>query len=401
MLKNRLWIALLAISIVAISVVGVSAAHVNRPTVQLAPDPTCSGSSPCIEYQNNGTGQGLEGVAKSVAGLLGVSTSGPGVRGNSTSSNGVYGVSSSSNGVFGTSTSGLGVLGRLGSASGISIKPGAGVLGDSQNDNGVAGTSVNSSGVLGVSTNEFGVAAASTNGIGVEGVSTNNVGVQGSSTNFVGVNAVGGFDNVTIGHLYPALSIVGDTTCGSGCTDSGNPLIDACPSGTVNPCDFQNTVFDLNQSGDLSISGEITTSGSCKSGCITQPHLEQQRVRFYTPRESLPTVEDFGEAQLTVGHAYVRIDPTFADTIDPHANYLVFITPEGPSRGLYVTAKTPTGFDVRENPGGQSTLAFQYRIVAKPYGENAPRLQRFTIHLPRPSLGNNNMLHPGTVAPVR
>jgi len=89
------------------------------------------------------------------------------------------------------------------------------------------------------------------------------------------------------------------------------------------------------------------------------------RALFYTPRESLPTVEDFGQVQLVAGRPYVRIDPTFADTIDQRTKYMVIITPEADSNGLYVTAKTPTSFEVHENRGGRSSLAFSYRIVAK------------------------------------
>jgi hypothetical protein len=406
MVKRLSWLLLFAISALAVISLSTGAAH-QRSVAQLAPDPTCSGAVPCIEYQNTGTGPGLEGTAKSDPGLWGVSTSGAGVRGNSTSANGVYGISTSGAGLRGSSTSSYGVYG-------ISTKS-YGVFGTSTNNAGVVGTSSKSNGVFGQTTNDSSVTGLAWSGVqgvdetgvtgqtslnsGVDGYSTNGIGVQGSSLNFVGVNAVGGL--FTGGSVqYPALSIVGTTSCSPSCSFD-DPLIEACPSGTANPCDNANAVFYLDPLGDINISGVITTSGSCKTGCITQPHLEQQRVRFYTPRESLPTVEDFGEAQLTAGHAYVRIDPAFADTIDQQSNYLVFITPEGPSRGLYVTAKTATGFEVRENPGGQSTLAFQYRIVAKPYGENAPRLQRFTIHLPRPSLGNNNMLHPSTVAPVR
>jgi hypothetical protein len=377
MVKRLSWLLLLFIPALAVISLSMGAAHGQHSVAQLAPDPTCSGSSPCIEYQNTGTGQGLEGVGKSAAGLVGESTSG--------------------NGVYGTSTSGNGVLGRLGSASGIS-SPGAGVRGDSLNYFGVTGTSVKSSGVLGVSTNEFGVDAVSTNGIGVWGVSTNSIGVEGSSSNFVGVDAVGGFDNETKGLDYPALSIVGDTSCTTSPCSIENYLIEACPSGTANPCDSNNSVFVLDQNGDIDISGDIYTAGSCSSGCIAHNSVKQA-VRFYTPRESLPTVEDFGEAQLTAGHAFVRIDPAFADTIDQQSNYLVFITPEGDSNVLFVSQKSGSGFAVTESRGGRDSIAFQYRIVAKPYGENAPRLQRFTIHLPRPSLGINT-LRPGTVAPV-
>jgi hypothetical protein len=82
-----------------------------------------------------------------------------------------------------------------------------------------------------------------------------------------------------------------------------------------------------------------------------------------------PTVEDFGEAQLTSGHAYVRIDPAFADTMDQRSNYLVFITPEDDADALFVSQKSGSGFAVTESRGGRESIAFQYRIVAKPYWE--------------------------------
>lgn len=52
----------------------------------------------------------------------------------------------------------------------------------------------------------------------------------------------------------------------------------------------------------------------------------------------------------------------------------MFLTPEGDSRGLFVTNRANSGFEVGENQGGRSTVAFSYRIVAKPYGDNSPRL---------------------------
>jgi hypothetical protein len=40
---------------------------------------------------------------------------------------------------------------------------------------------------------------------------------------------------------------------------------------------------------------------------------------------------------------------------------------------VYVTQKSQTGFTVLENPCGCSTIAFSYRIVAKPYGATLAR----------------------------
>jgi len=101
------------------------------------------------------------------------------------------------------------------------------------------------------------------------------------------------------------------------------------------------------------------------------------------------------------GHAYVRIDPAFADTIDQYANYLVFITPEGDSNVLFVSQKSVSGFSVTESRGGRDTIAFQYRIVAKPYGENAPRLRRIAIHVPRDSHGRVLPRNPGALNQLR
>jgi hypothetical protein len=79
--------------------------------------------------------------------------------------------------------------------------------------------------------------------------------------------------------------------------------------------------------------------------------------------------------------------------------YSVSITPEGNSNGLYVSQKTLTGFAVRENNGGRSTLAFEYRIVAKPFGSNAKRLPMVDVPLRR-TMGARSW-HPVGVVPVR
>jgi hypothetical protein len=74
------------------------------------------------------------------------------------------------------------------------------------------------------------------------------------------------------------------------------------------------------------------------------------------------------------GEGHVALDPTFASAIARDRSYLVFLTPEGDSRGLYVTSKTLAGFAVRESSGGHSSLAVAYRIVAHPYGDSGVRM---------------------------
>jgi len=136
-------------------------------------------------------------------------------------------------------------------------------------------------------------------------------------------------------------------------------------------------VFVVDNSGNETISGLLYTSGFCSSGCVA-PDKPGPHVLRYTPAESEPTMEDFGEGQVTSGSGYVHLDAAFARTIDQTVNYMVFITPEGDNRGLYVTNKSAAGFAVRESQGGHSTLAFSWRIVAKPYGISAARLPMVT-----------------------
>ncbi len=78
------------------------------------------------------------------------------------------------------------------------------------------------------------------------------------------------------------------------------------------------------------------------------------------------------------GRATITLDPTFAKTINTGLDYHVFLTPNGDSKGLYVTAKGPGSFEVRESNGGASTIAFDYRIVGKRLGSENVRLKDMT-----------------------
>jgi hypothetical protein len=73
--------------------------------------------------------------------------------------------------------------------------------------------------------------------------------------------------------------------------------------------------------------------------------------------------EDFGSAQLLHGSTVVAIDPEFAQTGNTETDYMVIPVPNGDCKGLYVSHKTPTSFEVRELGGGTSSIRFDYRIV--------------------------------------
>lgn len=321
----------------------------------------------------------------------------------------------------------------------------AGVFG-----NDVSSSSTFNAGTSGSSVRGFGVMGKSTSGFGVLGFSTSGVGVQGTSPNFTGINAYGGVQTNCSPERgctdsYPALSIVGIPAC---CSGVWNDIIDACQGGP-RVCDANHAVFSVTNlggvvapqfgsvggvvslsnycacfstilvadsvsvgsyvqpgtgnifaDGNVDILGQYQKKGSCVAGCSAATATSAGRaVTSYSAQETSPTIEDFGEAQLVTGLASVRLDPKFANVVEQRANYLVFITPEGDANTLYVTQKSMGGFTVRESHGGRSTIAFSYRIVAKPFGSHEARLPMVELPKLRASSPKQRAWHPGGAVP--
>jgi hypothetical protein len=76
--------------------------------------------------------------------------------------------------------------------------------------------------------------------------------------------------------------------------------------------------------------------------------------------------QDFGIGQLQNGKAHITIDPDLAIniTVSEQHPLKVYITPEGDCKGVYVTNKSASGFDVVELQGGTSDVHFSWQIVA-------------------------------------
>jgi hypothetical protein len=209
--------------------------------------------------------------------------------------------------------------------------------------------------------------------VGVTGSSTTGTGVRANSSHFVGLEVQGGNTagnsanrarrqtSVTV----PAFAVTGGS---HSVKQAPPPLIDGCASGGPVPCNDSAADFRVANNGAITVA-------SCTGCSVALTRTSSGRtVDAFTARVTTPTVEDIGEGHVTAGRGYVPIDPAFAETMDRTRPYLVTLTPEGPSRGLYVADRTPGGFAVRENPGGAATLAFTYRIVAKPFDSAAQRL---------------------------
>jgi hypothetical protein len=76
--------------------------------------------------------------------------------------------------------------------------------------------------------------------------------------------------------------------------------------------------------------------------------------------------QDYGMGELVNGKAHIELDPILTNNIyiDDEHPMKVFIQLEGDCKGVYVTNKSATGFDVIELQSGTSNVPFSWTIVA-------------------------------------
>jgi hypothetical protein len=396
---------------------------------------TGNSNQPTLKVINNGTGAAILGQAVSSAGIFGQSHSGGGIVGLSTSGYGLTGTSATNIGLNGTSTSNSGISGAthvgypfagvvgfsLSAASnaiGVAGEQGAngfgvagtcntgptgfctGVTGETVGNNGYAisafsdntAPAVNYTPLPAVYIDQFGggpvmqvnVLATSAPVLAMDGNGTLRMTAGNNAASIVtDVTGTGGdsIDADTVA-ANAGIAFLGEAT-GNAVTALGYAVAGGAPALAVTDQNGANAIIahdsftcgcdimSLDPGGNMILLGNLTIFGVPLIRVKTQTG---HPVNSYSPQQTEPTIEDFGQGQLVNGEAAVRLDPAFANTMDMRKSYLVFITPDGDSRGLYTTQKTPSGFVVRENGGGRSTLAFDYRIVGKPFGNNSPRL---------------------------
>jgi hypothetical protein len=277
---------------------------------------TNGGDFPALYVDNNG-GTAIEASASSGYGVSGSTSSGTGVYGSSDGSgDGVEGYSSS------LSSQQAGVLGVGNTASNTydEFNIYSGVWGDT----GTSSTTVAPAWAIGV----LGTADDSHAGVFLNNSS-------GWSTMYISNAASGG----STGLFKTFMAVSPEGACGIG---SG---------------------------GSLSCTGQVKTLVSTSGS---------RQVETYSVQSPENWMEDFGSAELQNGSAVIAIDPAFAETVSSSAGYHVFLTANGDSRGLFVVRKTAASFEVRESGGGSSSIAFDYRIVAKRRGYEAQRLTDVT-----------------------
>jgi hypothetical protein len=347
-----------------------------------------------VSGTNTGSGPGVQGTSSSHQGVIGqtkfnstATTNGQaGVLGQDVSTSGQF-----DRGVTGKSTRGLGMLAVSSSGIGLNAQTTTGPEAILANA-GTGGVGVVGVGSTGVEGEDFGVSTHTTdlfaNGFGAQLIRANNqhgvdvlsvsdAGITNAFAITAGSNAVGTGVNSN-GSFAGVQGSDAAATGGHGI--QGNNTADGS-SVAVFANGFGGFEFVGNGSNSLN-NFTVDNFGNVHAHSFTAdlayraPGANGTVLSTYSHESRSPTIEDFGEATLAVGHAYVRLDPAFAGALVRGLPYFVYITPLGPTRGsLYVTQRTPTGFYVRENGVGGSTVAFDYRIVGKRYIAAAPPLQ--------------------------
>ena len=293
-----------------------------------------SANQPIPERGQNGTNVGVWGDSVIDIGVLGSSVDAPAISGFSQTNHGTVGISESSRG-------GAGVVG-------IAWGPGEGVVGQAQNNHGVHGISSTRAGVLGETSGTLTAAVGgfSTTTSGVFGITTSS-----GSAGVIGSN--GGQANAWAGFF------LGDVGCSRLFADS---LI-RVNSGTA--------VFG----GLVDVLGALIVAG-LKLAVV--PHPDGTYRGLYSLESPESWFEDFGRAKVVKGKAAVKLDPAFVAVVRSD-DYHIFLSPEGASKGLYMSRINRSGFEVREQEGGTSTLPFSYRVVARRRDVQVKRLEKMTL----------------------
>lgn len=251
---------------------------------------------------------------------------------------------------------------------------------------------------------------------GQEGGTQENVGVWGYAASGLGIGGYGeGYASSTEGTIccvagYYSIGLWGDTSgvstegIGQGIgvlatVDNGYSVVG------FNNAEYDSTAFFENDESSSAtsvvwetnsrvyggfcyddVSGNLFCSGSISP--VAPVSNGSKKVALNTISSPESWFEDAGSGQLSNGEAIVNIESIFGETVNTGIDYHVFLTPNGDCKGLYVAQKSATSFVVKELGGGTSSIAFDYRIMAKRMGHENERLIDVTQQTSKPGITN-------------
>lgn len=226
------------------------------------------------------------------------------------------------------------------------------------------------------------------------GSTAETIGVWGFSASPIGAGVLG---QVVTGSILgsgfiPITGLWGDTGQAGdegvlGTADDGFPLVGQNNSPSGDPT-LDLFAFDNTNSGGLLFNAEsfgfggictITVGGhlACNGvlGEVAPVDGGARKVALNAISAPENWFEDAGSGQLSNGEAVINLERLFGETVNTSVDYHVFLTPNGDCKGLYVAQKSAGSFVVRELGGGTSSIAFDYRIMAKRKGYEQIRLE--------------------------
>ena len=304
-----------------------------------------------LDVVNDVTGHGIHGTSVDGIGVVGQSSSSSpfstAIYGHASHGTGMWGAGGG-NGVIGAADeNGHGVWGVSGGSSGVGVRGqgGVGVLGDVTAGTGVVGRSISGPGVIGTTSDP--------DGTGVVGVLGTSLGafVERNPVSIVMVGAG------VAGHSPNGTAIMGTVDGGP----NGNGVAGAFDGDVV--------VTGRILAGRLSVTGH-------KSALVRHPDGSYRALYCMESPESW--FEDFGRARIVRGKTAVKLDPGFVAIVRGD-DYHIFLAPEGESQGLYVSRRSRSGFEVREQRRGTSTLPFSYRVVARRKDVTVRRFEKINL----------------------
>lgn len=302
-----------------------------------------------IYGENTVNGYGVQGVTKSSgSGVYGLAEfrQGIGVKGENKATGGGFGV-------FGSTKAGTKIT-----------SPGAGIIGYSSN---LVGTGVFAMGnnneydlitarlpsegaglvAFGTTYGAFSVATTVNNGTGIVTAGNNQLPVAATGKG-AGISAIGNF--VGVAGFARGSAVTPEEERWGGYFEyrnvSGTPL---------------NISYVSGRRGGMYYG--IISDGA--KSTMVKDEQGRNRVLFCTESPEV-LFQDFGAGQLENGFAHIALDQLLTRNIrvDEKHPLKVFIQLEGECNGVFVTNKTPGGFDVKELQKGKSNVAFTWQIVA-------------------------------------
>lgn len=274
-------------------------------------------------------------------------------------SDGIYSFSTGGNGVYGYSA-GFGYGVRAYSANGTGVysssgNSGTGVYGYSPYGYGVYGSSYSNLGVYGYSSTSTAVYAysgsAGTTAVGAyqNGISPNLAyATSGWSINpAAGTGVATGGDNIGINARANYDGNGQDKLSGLFCSSSSSTIVSVAAVGSV----VDGTVYKIVGFGAVST--------------LVKDDKDKERI-LVAPEAPEALFQDYGTGKLENGKVVIKIDPILTKNIrvDEQHPMKVFVQLEGNCKGVYVTNKTATSFEVIELDNGTSSTPFSYQIVA-------------------------------------